>query len=61
MTGAEIKKKHPVSKKELEFMRKIKDEQIDYSDCPDVTDLLAKGQVRRVGNYISAGVRAGTL
>jgi uncharacterized protein (DUF4415 family) len=49
MTDEEIKKKYPVTSKDLKLIRKIKDAQIDYSDCPDVAELLAKGQARRVG------------
>ena len=34
---------------DLKRVRAMKDEDIDYSDCPDVSELLRQGKVRFVG------------
>jgi len=37
------------SRTDWKRVRAMKDEDIDYSDCPDVTELLKQGKVRLVG------------
>jgi hypothetical protein len=38
-----------VSQSDWERVKNMRDEDIDYSDCPDITELLAKGLARPVG------------
>jgi len=41
--------KKMMSRTDWKRVRAMKDSDIDFSDCPDVADLLAQGKVRLVG------------
>ena len=48
MTSDEIRKKYPLTPERLAKIKAVKDEDIDFSDIPELTDeMLAKG--KRVG------------